>query len=337
MVDTFIAFIRYFLDALKRLGQVAIIVALLLVLLRVLETQHPSIAMVSHWINAFGYFIYDVICLLLNPFVAIGAIAIAWPLYHKVFSYNDAVGSKVGALKVAAFELIRMIETTTDGMDAKATKLNDIVYKYAVDGQSKIAEAFNGLATMAKTSDTGETPVSPYTSSPVPQVHIPSDLTSTGMEMMKRRADDMAAFGGNAGNLRAGLVIFLLLMEHGSVSGAFGHMIEYMKKQANDEKKAMPNFIDLKKFFGLPTTWPEKGEPEKLASEGLSWYQYLIFERALSDANRQKVFDVMKLYPQTTPEGKDPLTYSGANVLKAMRIYLYSWKIYDTRIADRAE
>jgi hypothetical protein len=340
MVDTLIAFIRYLFEALKRLAQVAIVVALLLLLFRVLEAQHPSVAAVTKWISEFGSrSVQEVVWFFLQPLHAIIAIAIAWPLYHKVYSYNDAVGGKVGALKVAALELIRMMETTTDGNDAKATKLNDIVYKFAVEGQSKIAAAFNALATLPPTTriEDGSTSSSMYSYTPVPQVVIPPDLTDTGKALMNQRLADMKAFGGSATNLRAGLVVFLLLMEHGSVSGAFAHMIEYMKKQASDESKSMPNFIDLKRFFGLPTTWPEKGQPEELASKGLSWYQYLAFERALSDENRQAVFNVMKLYPQTTPDGKKPLTYSGANVLKAMRIYLYSWKIYDTGIADPAE
>lgn len=344
-MDTFISFVRFFLWALKRLAQAVFIVFLLLVLFRILESQtNPDITLFTSKIAAFftwmGSVLWDVMCYFLDPWHAILLLVLAWPLYHYAHTFNDDVSSKVGALKTAAFDLVRLMETTTDGNDAKGKKLEDIVHRFAIEGAENIATAFGGPANMGdKPEGDGNSGIQIGGSAavkPFSQVLVPTDLTDVGYRLMERRLGDMSSLGGNMGALRTGLTVFLLLMEHGNISGAFAHLTEHMKKQRDDAKKGLQNFIDLKRFFGLPTTWPKDSEPEEAFAKGLSWYQYLVFEAALSDKNKEKIYAMMQYHPMT-PEGKTPITISGAKCLKSMRMYLYNWKNYDQALADPAE
>lgn len=260
-----------------------------------------------------------------NVWCVIGLALIVATLYYYVHRFNCEVEEKIGELKGAAFELVRMMETTLDGTQGKADKLNDVVHRYAVDGQEAIARAFAAsVATQPTASAMGMGT----------QIILPSDLTQAGLSMMEKRLADMGSFGAMNNAVRAGLVVFLMLMDQGNIGSAYINFVEHMKKQRDDGKKALPNFVDLKQFFYLPTHWPKEQEPEELQTRGLTPHQSRVLSTAVK-RGRRAVLNVTAYNPPP-PDGKEPITVSGENILKSMRRFLYTpgTKVYDHALAD---
>ncbi len=257
-----------------------------------------------------------VMSLLFNPQLSVPVILLAAPALYYVHQYNDKVSGKIDALKGAAFDLVRMMETTIDGNDKKHDKLNTIAEQFAVDGASKVAAAFSGSAT-AKAPEAGSTGgTSSYTTSH--QIVMP-DLVTFADKLRESRLDDMKAFGGNATNVRLGLQVFLMLMAHDNIQSAFTHLTEHMKKQVDN--KSAPNFPELKGFFGLPVTLPDADTVKKLQNDGLSWYEWQACNSALK-RGRKAILDILAYNPPT--DGKPAIVIRGENVLTSMRTFLYS-------------
>ncbi len=261
-----------------------------------------------------------VACLLFNPWLSVPVILIAGPALYYVHAYNDKVGGKIDALKGAAFDLVRMMETTIDGTEKKHEKLNAIAEKFAIDGAAKVAEAFCcGTGTTRKPAE--ETAAAPagtagYSSSH--QITLP-DFIKFADELRKHRQEDMVSFGGTNTNVRTGLQVFLMLMTHDNIQSAFIHLTEHMKKQV--DAKGAPNFPELKAFFGLPVTLPDADTVKKLQADGLNWYEWQACNSALK-RGRKDILAMLTFNPPT--EGKPAIVIRGEDVLKSMRTFLYS-------------
>ena len=268
--------------------------------------------------------------LLLDPWLSVPVILIAGPALYYVHKYNDKVSGKIDTLKGAAFDLVRMMEITTDGTQGKADKLNSIAEKFAVDGAAKIAAAFSGTATTAKAADAGAgaAPGAPgYTSSH--QIILP-DIIPFTREMRDSRLADMTSFGAGTTNLRVALQVFLMLMKHDNIQSAFVNLTEYMKKQV--DTKGIPNFPELKEYFGLPVKLPPIDQIEKLQADGLSWYEWQACNSALK-RGRKDILAILAYNPPVD-EGKPAIVIRGENVLESMRTFLSSAKTYNPALAS---
>ncbi|MEJ2125476.1 MAG: hypothetical protein P8Y47_11910 [Alphaproteobacteria bacterium] len=288
---------------------------------------HEGLSFVSHFVKS----VADV--LFTGPRILI-VIALWIPLYwayRENTKFNDLVNKKINALSGAGIDLVRLMETTTDGTAKKAGILDDTMYKFAVSGPAEIAGAFTGSATTGAGDQGG--PGTGFVSANV--ISLPSDLALHGREigdqMMNRRLGDMGAFSGNMANVRNGLAVFLMLLKYNNVQSAFFNMTEHMKKQRDDEKKKVTNFTELKVFFGLPTEYPEGDTPEKLQKAGLSRHEKQAILEALK-RGRGKVLGGL-LYNPPTKDDKKPITIEGENVLVAMRTFLYKADTYNPDIA----
>jgi hypothetical protein len=269
-----------------------------------------------------------------NTWFLIVLALIAAPLYYYVHRFNADIGGKIGVLKGASFDLVRLMETTLDGTQGRAEKLNDIVHRYAVAGPEAISKTAGNPVSVQPPASPDATRMPPPSMGMGLQINLPGDLTQAGLTMMEKRLADMKSFGASNNAVRAGLATFLLLMDQGNLGSAYTNLIEYMKKQRDDEKKSMPNFVDLKRFFYLPTHWPAEEEPEKLQARGLTWYQANVLSAAITRG--RKTILKSTVYNPPTPEGEKPITISGDNVLKSMRRFLYTpgTKLYDPSLAD---
>jgi hypothetical protein len=253
-----------------------------------------------------------------------------WYLASRKF--QDKVSEKIDALTGAGIDLVRLMETTTDGTAKKAGFLDDTAYRFAVNGPAEIARAFYGPVTAgaATQSKAG----SGFVSSNV--ISLPPDLAQraheTADKMMERRLKDMTNHGGNVANVRNGLTVFLALMTHENVQSAFINMIDHMKKQRDDKEKKTTNFSELKVFFGLPTEYPEGDTPEKLQKAGLSTFEREAIAAALKKG-RTKVLKALLYNPPTN--GKRPIIITGVNVLEAMRTFLHKPDTYNLKHSSR--
>jgi hypothetical protein len=251
--------------------------------------------------------------------------------YREYRKFKDKVSEKIDALVGAGIDLVRLMETTTDGTAKKAGFLDDTVYRFAVNGPAVIAGAFNGPVT-AGTAAHGASG-SGFTSTNV--ISLPADMAQRAQEtahkMMQRRLDDMTAFSGNTGYVRNGLAVYLALMKHKNIQSAFLNMIEHMKKQRDDEKKKAINFTELKVFFGLPTEYPEGDMPEKLQKAGLSLFERQAIVEALENG-REKALEGL-LYNPPTKDDQEPIIIKGKNVLEAMRTFMHTANTYDPKLA----
>ncbi len=251
--------------------------------------------------------------------------------YRENVKFGYLVERKIKALAGAGIDLVRLMETTTDGTAKKATILDDTMYRFAVTGPAEIAGSFKGSATTGTvTPGTGR---SGFASTNV--ISLPSDLAlharEIGDQMMNRRLGDMKAISGSVGAVRNGLAVFLMLLKYKNVQSAFFNMTEHMKKQRDDEKKGMLNFTELKVFFGLPTEYPEGNTPEELQNAGLSTNDSLAIAEAL-DKGRERILKGL-LYNPPTKEGEKPITIEGEKVLEAMRIFMYKADTYDPSLS----
>ncbi len=258
--------------------------------------------------------------LLFNPWLSVPVILIAAPALYYVHAYNDKVGGKIDALKGAAFDLVRMMETTIDGNDKKHEKLNAIAEKFAIDGATKVAEAFccGTKTTGMSAQGAASTPASAAGYSSSHQITLP-DFIKFADELRQHRQDDMVSFGGTNSNLRLGLQVFLMLMTHDNIQSAFIHLTEHMKKQV--DTKGAPNFPELKTFFGLPVTLPDADTVKKLQNDGLSWYEWQACSSALK-RGRKDILAMLAYNPPT--DGRPAIVIRGEDVLKSMRTFLYS-------------
>lgn len=257
--------------------------------------------------------------LLFNPFLSAPVLIIGVPVLYYVHKYNDKVSGKIDSLKGAAFDLVRMMETTIDGTQGKADKLNIIAKEIGIEGLAKIAAAFSGTATTAQAPEGGAAgaPGTPgYT--PSHQIVLP-DLIPFTKEIRDGRLADITAFGANATNLRTGLQVFLMLMAHDNIQSGFIHLTEHMKKQV--DTKGTPNFPELKEFFGLPVILPDMDAVKKLQNDGMSWYEWQACNSALK-RGRKDILAMLAFNPPT--EGKPAIVIRGEDVLMSMRTFLYS-------------
>lgn len=251
--------------------------------------------------------------------------------YREYRKFKDKVSEKINALVGAGIDLVRLMETTTDGTAKKAGFLDDTVYRFAVNGPAEIAAAFNGPATAGTATQSASG--SGFVNTNV--ISLPADLAQRAQEtahkMMQRRLDDMTSFSGSMGYVRNGLAVYLALMKYNNVQSAFINMIEHMKKQRDDEKKKAANFTELKVFFGLPTEYPEGDMPEKLQKAGLSTFESQAIAEALKNG-REKAFENLHYNPPTKDD-QEPIIIRGKNVLEAMRTFMYKADTYDPKLA----
>jgi hypothetical protein len=219
--------------------------------------------------------------------VAIVATALIYYAYRSNSSWNDAVSSKVTALRSATFDLFRLMETTKDGVNKKWDGLSDRWYRFAFEGPALVANAFDGRASVQSESSGGGSPRIQTSNI----VRLPDDIItrgcSAGESIVDRWLDDKKGFGPKWSAVSQGVATYLAIMQHDNLSNAHYIMTEYMKTQRNDEKKSLPNFGELKKFLGLPTKWPEGDEPEKLQSAGLSDYERKLITEALPEGKKK--------------------------------------------------
>jgi hypothetical protein len=255
--------------------------------------------------------------------------------YLELRKFNDKVSEKIDALTGAGFDLVRLMENTTDGTAKKAGFLDDTAYRFAVTGPAVIAGAFNGPATAGTASRSGSG--SGFVNSNV--ISLPPDMAQCAQEtahkMMQRRLDDMTSFSGSMTNVRNGLAVYLALMQHKNVQSAFLNMIEHMKKQRDDEKKKTTNFTELKLFFGLPTEYPEGDMPEKLQKAGISTFERKAIIEALKTGREKALKDLV--YNPPVKDDNPPIAIKGENVLKAMRTFMYKADTYDPSLSSTSQ
>ena len=79
---------------------------------------------------------------------------------------------------------------------------------------------------------------------------------------------------------------------------------------------------------------PKEQEPEELQTRGLTPHQSRVLSTAVK-RGRRAVLNVTAYNPPP-PDGKEPITVSGENILKSMRRFLYTpgTKVYDHALAD---
>lgn len=264
-------------------------------------------------------------------------------LYRSNQKFEDKVSEKINALRGAAFDLVRLMETTTDGTAKKAEILDDTTYRFAVTGPAAIVGAYAGPATTgaaptAASADGGAPkPAASSTWTSPNIITMPSDLVDlahkTAQRMTERRLGDMTTLATNTASVRHGLQVFWLLMEQENVQSAHFSLTEYMKKQRDNSGKKIQNFTELKVFFGLPTEWPTGTQPEDLQSAGLSSYEGKAIAEALKKG-RGKVFAGMFYNPPVTGDNA-PIVIKGKNVLQSMRRYLYNYNTYNPKLVDQ--
>lgn len=259
-------------------------------------------------------------------------------LYRSNQKFEDKVSEKIDALRGAAFDLVRLMEITTDGTAKKAEILDNTTYRFAVNGPAEIIGAYAGPATTAAAPADGEAPKpaasGTWTSPNI--ITMPHDLvklaTETANTMRERRLGDMATMAASTASVRHGLQVFWLLMMEENVQSAHFNLTEYMKKQRDDAGKKIQNFTELKVFFGLPTEWPTGTQPEELQKAGLSSEEGKAIAEALK-RGREKVFSGMFYNPPVTGSDK-PIVIRGKNVLHSMRRYLYNPNTYNPALVE---
>jgi hypothetical protein len=284
---------------------------------------------------------YDYFCC--HPRLVIVAIILSALIYYGIQSYykwNDSVDSRISALKGAAFDLIRLMELTTDGVAKKWETMSDIMYRFAYQGPASVARAINWSPRHGQAQVQSQVQAQAQAQAQAPS-EGPDYTTKgheTGMTLIQRRLDDAATFGGNWGNVRQGVAAFLAIMQYENLSSAHFIMTEHMKKQRDEfegkKTKNLPNFGELKKFLGLPIKWPEGDEPEKLQKDGISDHDYKLMTEAL-EKGKGKIEEMLKTitYNPPTPAGKEPIVVEG-KILDAMRMYLRNSHAYHAAFED---
>lgn len=284
---------------------------------------------------AYDYFI----C---HPRVVVFTIITSALIYYAIQSYhkwNDSVDSRISALKGAAFDLIRLMELTTDGVAKKWETMSDIMYRFAYQGPASVARAINGSPRQGPAQVQAQLQTQTQGQAQGEGADYTLKGHETGMTLIQRRLDDSASFGGNWGNVRQGVAVFLAIMQYGNLSNAYFIMTEHMKKQRDEfeskKTKTTPNFGELKKFLGLPIKWPEGNEPEDLQKEGISDHNYKVMSEAL-EKGKEKIEELLKTitYNPPTPAGRDPVIVKG-KILEAMRMYLRNSHAYNAAFEDK--
>lgn len=258
------------------------------------------------------------------------ASALIYYIYRDNLAWNEAVSSKVGALKGAAFDLIRLMEMTVDGVAKKYVWVNDDFHRFAVDGPAAIVAAYGRATTQAAGEGGAPAPSNTWQSSNI--INMPADLIAKSHEtaeaLLKRRLDDHAAFGPNYNGVRQGVAAFLAILDYGQIGTANFIMTEHMKKQRDEFEgkgtKNLPNYPQLKKFLGLPIDWPTGDMPEKLQKAGVSDRDDKLIEYAMAAGAKEKALEVLRKMA-TLKRGEIP---EAESMLEILRKYLRASTAY---------
>lgn len=165
-----------------------------------------------------------------------GTVALTGVLLYAAYRASAARSRDGDLLKGALWDLVRLMERNgKSGASAAASARRELLHHFAVDGAHKVAAG-----------------------RPMPMGDTAGlDLTKLAFELMDRNDKDGSAASRKVNSVRRGVFVFYAMAALDKPRIAFAAMIGHMHHQLRDgEDSGMDNFTEMKRFLGLPVTWP---------------------------------------------------------------------------------
>lgn len=144
-----------------------------------------------------------------------------------------------------------------------------------------------------------------------------SDLSDVAVKLMERHGADAKKASALRRDLRAIIMVFLLLMEQRDVRSAWLALLEYMRSQSERGDRSAPNVPMLKDVFDVSGAYPTGGMVRNLRARGLRGANIYLIERAVK-RGRSEILNAV-VYHRPTGGGRTTTPVYGEAILVEMR------------------